>query len=391
VGTLLPDGQTCLFQRIWIVGVTIQMLPGYLVGLPLSLTLPAASCSLEKGPRLPGASAGHGLAWRHLADSLATAGQTRLSGIVIAAALSILLAVGPQLYAKPIAQSALDDISTIDREYSGQGDGVIPSAWLFKPPGAPVLSRSTQDLSQVGLNQLPPSAIGWATVSPLAQGKSQRGFSHRETLEQILRSITTVHPQGEPRASSLNVRAQRDPRDQGFSELFLESETAGAALRAVVGLKTVDEHGVAFAILGMDFELNAIVGTHDVMLSDLSNGWSATRSGPAYPTNPTQAANGGASLRPRPSLFRLAVTWAGDFLVSPIGILLIILSGLTLLVWAATSALTAVRGTPSRHRRFRRNGPGHEEATSTSRRKRRIAVAPHRRSRRRSRKRVPQV
>jgi hypothetical protein len=161
----------------------------------------------------------------------------------------------------------------------------------------------------------------------------------------------------------------------------LESETAGTALRAVVDLKTVDELGVTFSILGMgDFELDAMVGTHDVMLS-----------GPAYPTNPTQPADDGASLRPRPSLFRLVVTWARDFLVSPIGILLIILSGLTLLVWAAISTLTALRGTPSRHRRFRRTGLGHAEATSAPRRKRRIAVARHRRSRRRSRKRVPQV
>jgi hypothetical protein len=320
---------------------------------------------------------------------------------VIAAALSILLGVGPQLYAKPIAQSALDDISTTEAEYSGQGDSLLPSAWLFRPPGTPALSQSTQDVSQLGLNPPAPHAIGWTTVSPLEQAESQRSFSHRETLEQILRSITTVHPQGEPRASSLNVRAQQgaqrqsingDARDRGFSELFLQSETAGAALRAVVDLKTVDEHGVTFSILGMgDFELNAMAGAHDVMLSDLSNGWSATLSGPAYAANPTQAADDGASLRPRLDLFRLVVTWARDFLVSPIGILLIILSGLTLLVWAAISTLTAVRGTPSHHRRFRRTGLGHAEATAAPRRKRRIAAARHRRSRRRSRKRVPQV
>jgi hypothetical protein len=169
----------------------------------------------------------------------------------------------------------------------------------------------------------------------------------------------------------------------------LQSEAAGAALRAVVDLNTVDEHGVTFSILGMgDFELNAIAGTHEVMLSDLSNGWSASISGTAYATNPAQAADDGASLRPRLGLFRLVVTWASDFLVSPFGILLLILSGLILLVWATISTLTALRGTPSSHRRFKRTGLGHAEATSAPRRKRRVAVARHRR---RSRKRVPQV
>lgn len=369
------------------------------MGPPLSLasTL-AASCSPTKGPPLPGASAGRALAWRHLSDPLATAGKFRLSGIVIAAALPILLGVRPQLYAMPIAQSALDDFSTAETEYSRQGDDLLPSAWLFTPPGTPVLSQSTQGMPQFGLNQLPSPAIGWAAVSPLEPAESQHTFSHRETLEQILRSIATVHPQGVPRASPLDVRAQQgaasqsinsDVRDHGISELFLQSEAAGAALRAVVDLKTVDEHGVTFSILGMgDFELNAMAGTHDVMLSDLLNGWSATLSGPAHATNPTQAADDGASLRPRLNLFRLVVTWARDFLLSPIGILLIILSGLALLVWATISTLTALRGTPSRHRRFKRTGLGHAEATSPPRRKRRVAVARHRR---RSRKRVPQV
>jgi hypothetical protein len=321
--------------------------------------------------------------------------------MVIAAALSILLGVAPQLYAMPIAQSTLDDFSTAETEYSRQGDGLLPSAWLFTPRDTPVLSESTQDVSQLGLNPLSPYAIGWAMVAPDEPVESQHTFSHLETLEQILRSIMTVHPQGEPRASPRNVRAQQgaespsinsDARDQGISELFLQSETAGAALRAVVDLKTIDEYGITFSIMGMgDFELQAMAGTHDVMLSDLSNGWSATLSGPAYATNPMQAADDGARPRPRPNLFRLAVTWARDFLVSPIGILLAILSGLTLLVWAAISTLTALRGTPSRHRRFRRTCLGHAEATSAPRRKRRVAVARHRRSRRRSRKRVPQV
>ena len=371
------------------------------MGPPLSLasTL-AASCSPTKGPLLPGASTDRAFAWRHLADPLPTAGKFRVCGIVIAAALSILLGVRPQLYAMPIAQSALDDFSTTETEYSRQGDGLLPSAWLlFAPPGTPVLSESTRDVpQQFGLNQLPSPAIGWAAVSPLEPAESQHTFSHPETLEQILRSIATVDPQRVPRASLLNVRVQQgasrqsinsDTRDQGLSELFLQSEAAGAALRAVVDLKTVDEHGVTFSILGMgDFELNAMAGKHEVMLSDLSNGWSATLSRPAYATNPTQAADDGVSLRPRLNLFRLVITWASDCLVSPIGILLIILSGLILLVWATISTLTALRGTPSRHRRSTRTGLGHAEATNAPRRKRRVAVARHRR---RSRKRVPQV
>jgi len=369
----------------------------------------AALRGLEKAPRLPGDPGGRGLARLCLRAPLVPARTLSLSGIAIAAALWILLGVAPQADAKPIAQSSpvSEDLGAVETEYSGRADGLSPNARLFTPLSAPVLLQYTQEVTLLGLNPLSPHAIELGAISPLGPQEFHQTPSHPDTLEQILRSIATVHPQGEPRVSPLKVRPQQgdgsqsisnDAQDQGLAEFFLQSETAGAVLRAAVDLKTVDEHGVTFSILGMgNFELNAIAGTHDVMLSELSNGWSATFSGSADPkrvpdaTNSPQTGDNGASPRPRPNLFRLVVTWVQDFLVSPIGVLLTFLSGLTLLGWAAISTLRAVRGTPSRHRRFRKIRLTHGEPTSALPRKKRVAVSRHGRSRRRFGKRAPQV
>ncbi len=299
------------------------------------------------------------------------------------------------------------DFTAIGAEGSQQTDGSSAAVQVFTPLGAPILSQPAPDLQQLGLNLLRPPAPTWTPDSQLELSGSQQTLAQGETLEQILRSIATVHPQVEPRVSPLDVRAQQGDESQrnskggqaqGFSELFLQSETAGAALRAVVDLRTLDEHGVTFSVLGMgNFELSAVSGTHDVMLSALSNGWSATFSGAAdpngvrYASNPTgDGAN--PSPRPRPNLLSLMVSWLVDFLGSPVGILLTILSGLVLMVWIAISALRVVRGTPSRHRRFRRARPSQVPATSSRQRgERHIAASRLRRSRRRFGRRAPQA
>jgi len=390
--------------------VTIQTPRAYISGLPLSLTLPlAALCGPEKAPHLPEALAGRAeVARRHHTDRFAPPRAPGISGMAIAIVLSVLLGIAPKVYAKPIAQSSLapDDLGTAETEDVRHSDGMPPSTWLFAPLGTPVLSQSTQDILYRGLDVLPAPALGWATVSPLDPTEYQQTFSQRETLEQILRSIATVHSQGEVRtlerteqpAQGAGRQSINDAQDRGFSELFLHSEMAGDALRAVVDLRTVDEHGVTFSIFGVgNFELDTLTGTHDVMLSDLSNGWSVTLSGSADPNrvqdaaDPTEASDSGMNPAPRPHLLRLVVTWALDFLLSPIGILFAILSGLVLLVWAAALILTGVRGSPSRHRRLRRRRLRHAESTNRPRRKRRVALSRHRRSRRRFGKRAPQV
>jgi hypothetical protein len=377
-----------------------------IVGALLSLTSPLVALRYpEEGSHLPRARLGcGGIVGRY---RFILPQGPRFFGTAIAAALTILWAGAPQVLAKPVLQSLplLIDVSAPEAEDAKQTDGPAAGLQLFTPGGIPVLSLPAQDVQQLGLNLLRPPATGWAPNSQLEPSGSQETLFHSETLEQILRSIATVHPQIEPQGSPLNVRGQQGGesrndggQDQSVSELFLRSEIAGAALRAVVDLRTLDAHGATFSILGMgDFELNAVSGTHDVTLSELSNGWSATISGFADPNgvryafNSAQVASDGASPRPRPNLLRLMVTWVLDFLASPIGILITILSGLVLMVWVAISALRVVRATPSRHRRLRRARPIQGESTSKPRRKRRIVFSGHRTSRRQSGKRAPQA
>ena len=320
----------------------------------------------------------------------------RIPAIAIAIVLSILLAMPPKLYGTPIAQSSLAGDDTAQTEDSRDGVGLPLNPWVATL-GAPALSQFIQEAPDAGLNMAQTSAPGPVTVSLPNPMEYQQTYSHRDTLEQILRSIATVRPQSEvrvlqpderplPAAGSQSIN--NDSQNRGFYELFLQSETAGDALSAVVNLRNVDEHGVTFSIFGVgNFGLDTIAGTHDVMLSDLSSGWSVTFSRfedanrVEYTANPTQSTNSDLSPPPQPHFFRFVVAWVLDFLASPIGILLAILSGLALLVWTATSILTVVRGSPTRHRRVRRRKLHHAEVTTTPRRKRRVAFyRRHRRS-----------
>lgn len=387
------------------LGVTFQTPHGCTVAPPLTGSLSfIPECAPGDGPRLS-AAAGREEAWGYLAQAAARERRSRFSGRAAAAALSLLLSVVPEGHATLIVQSssASDDFRAGEARRSWHFDNELSSgAWWVTPLGAPVLPQPTKDWSQRGVRLLSPGEIASAPVPSLEPSATAL---QPETLEQVLRSMTTVHPQFGSEVSLPNVRPQQgagsqatdhEAQDRGLSELLLQSETAGVVLRAVVDLNTVDEHGVTSSIFGIgNFELDEIPDTHNVLISELSNGWSATFSGPVgakYSADPTRAADDGASPRPKHNFLRLAVMWVLDFLTSPIGILFAILSGLVMLVWAAISTVAAVRGTPSRHRRaFRRTRLDQEVTESARPRRRRRAVARHRRSRRRFGRRAPQV
>lgn len=374
----------------------------------MNLTLPvAALCDPEERPRLTHPRAGRGgLAQHQLTGRFVLQRVPRIPGMAIAIVLSIILGMPPKLYGTPITQSSLAGDDTAQTEDLRDGIGLPLNPWVAAL-GVPALSQFIQKAPDGGLNVAQTSAPGRVTVSLPDPVGYQQTYSHRETLEQILRSIATVRPQSEVRVLQPDERPlsaagsqsiNNDSQDRGFYELFLQSETAGDALSAVVNLRTVDEHGVTFSILGVgNFGLDTIAGTHDVMLSDLSNGWSIAFSRFAYPnrveytTNPAQSPTSDMS-PPKAHLLRLVVAWVLDFMASPIGILLAIVSGLALLVWVATSLLTVVRGTPSRHRRLKRRGLQHAGVTTGPRHKTRVAFSRrHSRSGRRFGKRAPQA
>jgi hypothetical protein len=219
------------------------------------------------------------------------------------------------------------------------------------------------------------------------------------TLQQVLRSLVTVnsraaspigasYARADPQSATGEIQNGQDrQQDRALSERLLQSEIAGAAVQAIVDLKTVDEHGVTFSVWGMgQFELSA-GSTHDVTVSELSSGWSVTAFGDPnqvrYAPEPSGISNAAMTPLPRPNAFRLAMAWLLDFLASPIGILLALLCGLALIVRVAIATLALLRASPSRHRRaFRKARHAHEVPASTPQRERRHSVR-RRRSRRR--------
>jgi hypothetical protein len=359
----------------------------------------APSRDPKQRPRRLATLAGREQALRHQLHPQIACTPSRC-GSAIAAAL--LLGGAPEVYAMPIAQlsSVSDDFSAAETVRLGKVDGLSPRAWLITPLGTPTLLQPIQGWSQLGLGFLPLPAISWPEPAAF-----QPMVSQPETLEQVLRSIATVHPRLGTGVSPPNMHAQPGvgspgaanyAQNRGLSAPVLQSETGAAVMRAIVDTMAVEEHGVTFSVLDMgNFEPQSLNAMLEFMVPDLSNRWPVTFSltgdpnRAQYSADLTRATDDSRGPRFGLSSLRLAVAWVLEFLTTPIGILLAALSGLVLLGWATISTVIALRGTPSRHHRaFRRT----QEASTTiaPRRKRRGTTTANRRSRRRFRKHAPQ-
>jgi len=286
-------------------------------------------------------------------------------------------------------------------ELPGLRDDAALSSWLA-PPGAELpAAGGAQDWSIRPMNQRQDYSGIANAASPLDLALTPNTITQQETVEQVLRSIATVRPGVQLQPVTSNSRpdqASARPNDAysqsggGISELILQSEAGGAALRSAIDLQSVDDQGVTFSIFGMGtFEFSTSAGTHEAALSELSSGWSARLPGAAdlnyvaYSATPAKSVNEGGPWRPKSgTLFSLILIWVLDFVSSPLGILLMAFAGFMLLVWSTLQATTLLRRRPTRHRRaLARLSRVRDEAAPLAHRKEIREKSRRRRSRRR--------
>lgn len=291
------------------------------------------------------------------------------SASVIAVAAALLLCALPsELAASPISSlDALIRTSSVVVNPTAVPVAVDPVLHPAAPPSESI-SRAS-DPAPVG-NELsaagaPQSAAAPSNPSAVARPDQ---LARATTLREVLHSIVTLHS-SDPKPAvgrkpgqgrfSPNFAEDISEDDPGIDlrKLILDSEVAGAMLRAIVDIKSADSHGATFSILGLgNFALDVAPDLHAAIVSELSSGMAFRMSlngeGFGYDGYPRATVNGGA-LAGMPhehvNLIRVAWQWFLDFLYSPVGALLSMSAAITLLLWICVKSVVFLQRRASRY------------------------------------------
>jgi hypothetical protein len=125
-----------------------------------------------------------------------------------------------------------------------------------------------------------------------------------------------------------------------LAEMLLDSEVAGAMLRAIVDVKTADGARKTFSILGMgNFTLDVVPETHVAVVAEMSTGLSSGgRMGgsPGYVRYPDYSGTGAGNApvpRQNINLVRLVWNWIVDLVWNPIGIFALMTLTILVFLW----------------------------------------------------------
>jgi hypothetical protein len=187
-----------------------------------------------------------------------------------------------------------------------------------------------------------------------------------DTLRNVLRSIVTGRrANGVTSAPALKHArgAAPDGYDQpafpDLSDLVLDSEIAGAALRALVDVKSTDADLTIFSIFGMgNFVLDMETSANSAIIYELSSGWSAAlangRNGAGLLGYSGDLARAGAypsATRENINYLQLAWAWIVDELSSPLGVLTMMFATTVIFVWGGTKSISILQRRASASRR----------------------------------------
>jgi hypothetical protein len=162
--------------------------------------------------------------------------------------------------------------------------------------------------------------------------------------------MTTVHhgPAAPSNAGQVASRARAalapaeadDGPHVDLSEMLLDSEVAGAMLRAIVDVKTADGARKTFSILGMgNFTLDVVPEAHVAVVTEMSTGMSSGgRMGGSlgYVRYPDYSGTGAANTpvpRQNINLVRVVWNWIVDLVWNPIGIFALMTLTILLFLW----------------------------------------------------------
>ena len=186
-------------------------------------------------------------------------------------------------------------------------------------------------------------------AQPLKSGNSD------DSLRQVVRSLTTVYA-AVPRAPDQEAVTPRyDPDADAsslidVSDLILENEVAGRALRELVDVTSNDGMGVTFSVLGIgEFMIETRSGAHGATITELSTGQSVTldsgglKSGSADADRAAEDGNDDDGPSAKVIGILLAIHRVIDFLLSPLGILLEILVGVIAALWLGVRTAASLR------------------------------------------------
>ena len=176
-----------------------------------------------------------------------------------------------------------------------------------------------------------------------------------ESLGQVLRMIATVDRDdpatGRRRAGGRGDQSGGDSDSLGLSAIVFDSETSAALLRKVIDIKSTDGKVTVFSVLGLgDFVLEVTPGDHTWTIAELSTGWSLPismgsdstfRGDTASYSNDADSSPDAATPQKSIGLLRL-VRWLREFLLSPFGLLGLLMTSLFVLLWGAAKTIVAL-------------------------------------------------
>jgi hypothetical protein len=279
--------------------------------------------------------------------------------------------------ASPVAASPISvlDLDAVQLAAVLRADGSPATDDSTRSARAPLGARPgiiDSSLDQLNTNGQMLSA-GAPAAAPSAGLLDQGGFQDSGgslksgTLGHVLQSIITWQRSDQPqRAPRLTNSAQTNDGRGGTSDdelgvdlrrLILDSEISGSMLRAIVDIKSSDNHGSRFSVFGLgNFAIDVAPDLHAAIVSELSSGMafrmslSGERLG--YDRYPEAALSGGA-LAGMPhenvNLIRVIWKWALDMLYSPVGALLSMSAAITLILWICVKSVVFLQRRASRY------------------------------------------
>jgi hypothetical protein len=287
--------------------------------------------------------------------------------VIAVAAVLALCALPSELAAAPISSlDALVRTSPVVVNPVATPGTVDPVLRPAVPPSASV-SRASDPApvrNESSAAGAPPSTAAPSNATPAARPDQ---LAQATTLREVLHSIVTLHADGKPIAARKPGQGRFSPNfaedisedDPGIDlrKLILDSEVAGAMLRAIVDIKSADSHGATFSILGLgNFALDVAPDLHAAIVSELSSGMAFRMSlngeGIGYDGYPRATVNSGALAgvpHEHVNLIRVAWQWFLDFLYSPVGALLSMSAAITLLLWICVKSVVFLQRRASRY------------------------------------------
>jgi hypothetical protein len=220
-------------------------------------------------------------------------------------------------------------------------------------------------LASLRLSEPPALRSTGAARARNGDARAEEGTSG--TLRQVLRAIVTIHAASlQPGDASERSLEHYDVTDGDdwvigrISELILDSEWAGAALRTLVQVNSADAHGATFSILGVgDFAFDIAPDFQAVIISELSSGFAlrtafgngGLRYGSFADYPSTAAASFATGQREQVDLMRLWAQWLLDILFSPAGILVSMMTSTIVVLWVFVKLVDALQRRASRAQR----------------------------------------